>query len=194
MFKLSRLQYLLIAVAIILVMILFVKNETKRAMGKVHSGLTTTGEAIIDTTAKTLGSHLKSAVAEGGINNALHYCQLNAMPLVKELSEEFDVTISRMAVKFRNNKNEALDIDLMVFNDFQSKLNIDGADQSRMVYLNDHTFFYKPIVMQEFCKACHGTEEFIGEEAWQTISLLYPNDRAIDFETGDLRGIWKIEF
>jgi len=47
--------------------------------------------------------------------------------------------------------------------------------------------------MQKKCLVCHGT---IGKEMAAktnaTIKSFYPNDLAIGFQEGDLRGIWSI--
>jgi len=53
--------------------------------------------------------------------------------------------------------------------------------------------YYKPTMQLEFCGTCHGSKESIGAE-YDAIAKLYPEDLAIDFKTGDLRGLWRVDF
>jgi hypothetical protein len=45
------------------------------------------------------------------------------------------------------------------------------------------------------CLACHGDpQKDIQPAVLQTISKLYPDDKAIGYKEGDLRGAWHIIF
>jgi hypothetical protein len=48
--------------------------------------------------------------------------------------------------------------------------------------------FAKPIVLQSACFACHGNPEQISPEVKSKLSELYPNDKAINYQAGQLRG------
>lgn len=151
------------------------------------------GKSIVDTTFKTLGGHLQSAMAEGGIPNAIDYCKLNAMPLTAELSESHNASISRKAVRYRNPANEAKGRDADIFAEYANKLE-EGIELSPQVMMGEElATYYHPIIMAEFCTNCHGSKEKIGDN-YTFISEAYPNDKAIGFEAGDLRGLWKVEF
>ena len=44
------------------------------------------------------------------------------------------------------------------------------------------------------CLNCHGEPgKEINESTLEKINSLYPEDKAIDFKVGDLRGMWSIE-
>jgi hypothetical protein len=48
--------------------------------------------------------------------------------------------------------------------------------------------YAKPILMQPMCLSCHGNSEQISAEVKAKLSELYPNDKAINYEAGQLRG------
>jgi hypothetical protein len=48
--------------------------------------------------------------------------------------------------------------------------------------------FAKPIVMQPMCVACHGSSDQISPEVKAKLSELYPNDKAVNYQPGQLRG------
>lgn len=55
--------------------------------------------------------------------------------------------------------------------------------------------FYAPIRVNEFCLQCHGKlGETLSEKNYEVIKELYPEDEAIGYSAGDLRGIWSIRF
>ena len=50
----------------------------------------------------------------------------------------------------------------------------------------------EPIVVQPLCLVCHG--ESLAPDLAGEIAAAYPNDRATGFKTGDLRGIFWVEY
>ena len=48
--------------------------------------------------------------------------------------------------------------------------------------------FAKPIVMQPMCVSCHGSPEQISPEVKAKLNELYPNDKAVGYQPGQLRG------
>ena len=60
---------------------------------------------------------------------------------------------------------------------------------------SDEIHFFKPILLQAMCLNCHGSPgEHIQAPTLARIQQLYPNDRAVNFKEGDLRGVWHIIF
>jgi hypothetical protein len=56
--------------------------------------------------------------------------------------------------------------------------------------------FLAPIVLgNPLCLQCHGTPgKDIGPETLAAIKKIYPEDKAIGYQLGDLRGLWRITF
>lgn len=48
--------------------------------------------------------------------------------------------------------------------------------------------FFRPVVLQEGCTACHGSDEQIPPAVKQVISERYRQDGAVDYRPGELRG------
>ena len=48
--------------------------------------------------------------------------------------------------------------------------------------------YMEPIIIKELCLHCHDTKDAIDPEVLVQIKKLYPNDKAMGYKTGDLRG------
>lgn len=72
--------------------------------------------------------------------------------------------------------------------------NGEQAKPSVTVNMEGKTAFYAPIITNSLCLNCHGRVDEIGVENYSIIKALYPEDKAVDFGVGDLRGIWSITF
>ena len=53
------------------------------------------------------------------------------------------------------------------------------------------TGYVEPIVMQSLCLTCHG--DALAEDVSAEIERLYPEDEAVGFEVGELRGVFWLE-
>ncbi|MCP4121553.1 MAG: hypothetical protein GY751_07345, partial [Bacteroidetes bacterium] len=80
------------------------------------------GNAIVDTTFKTLSGKLKGAVKEGGIEGAIEYCNLNAYPIIDELSKTNNATISRKSQKYRNSDNKTNSSDDFIYERYRETI------------------------------------------------------------------------
>lgn len=152
------------------------------------------GANIAKQTFKTLSGHLQQQLQSGGVESAIKYCNLQAYPLTDSLSKEFNVTIKRVAERNRNNDNALNELDKEVFEGYKQDL-ADSVKITPQLKLNSEGkyVFYAPIQLKPMCVTCHGSKEQIGSN-YELISSLYPNDKAIDFLPGDLRGMWNITF
>jgi Fe-S cluster biogenesis protein NfuA len=52
--------------------------------------------------------------------------------------------------------------------------------------------YIKPIVTEGICLSCHGSENTISDNVKQILSKKYPEDKAVGYSIGDLRGIISI--
>ena len=154
------------------------------------------GSEIIFETQKTLGSNLMSAMKKGGVQYALSFCNLNAFAIKDSLSKIYNVDIRRKSKKYRNPADKPNEIEAQVINDYE-KAALEGKSPSFVIKSIDdnHIGFYAPILLGDFCLKCHGT---VGKELLDTdyadIKKLYPEDLAIGYKSGDLRGIWSLTF
>jgi hypothetical protein len=166
----------------------FTEGERQQFSGK--------GKEAVGDLAGTLGSQLKAAMASGGPVAAVKVCKEVAQPLTNSTGAKRDgVTIGRTALKVRNPQNAPDDIDREVLEAWEAlKGKGDALPGHELVRLDDDTVrFYKPIILQEVCLNCHGSDEQFLPELKKTLDELYPGDQARGFQVGDLRGVFRVE-
>lgn len=170
-----------------------IEKEPKEDVAQSESKYLKEGKTIAKTTFKVLSSNLKNAMAEGGIENALSYCNVNAMPLTDSLSNHYNVSIKRVSDKARNSLNTPTESEQKIIDDYLA--NIENRKPVLVKNEEGNPTFYAPIVAKSLCLSCHGiVGESLLPENHEKIKLLYPEDKAIGYKEGDLRGIWSIEF
>ena len=145
---------------------------------------------------KELGQKLQSAMADGGAVNAIGVCNTQAPDIAGRVSSQNQVTLSRVGTRARNPV-------MGVPNDWQAKALAQfdtglarGDKPAEMEFSDTITksdgskefHFGKPIVLQPMCVACHGGPEQISPEVKAKLSELYPNDKAVNYQPGQLRG------
>lgn len=154
------------------------------------------GQQIARATFQTLSSNLQNAIKEGGIEHALQFCNVEAMPLTDSLSSHHNVSIRRASHKPRNPYNTADSLEAKVIEQYIAALET-GNNLQPVTYSNENRItFHAPItITNSLCLNCHGkVNEDIAENHLATIRELYPNDQATGFSMGDLRGVWTIRF
>lgn len=154
------------------------------------------GQKIAKATFQTLSSNLQNAIKEGGVEHALQFCNVEAIPLTDSLSSHHDVSIRRASHKPRNPYNTADSLETTAIKQYINKLEA-GDDLQPITYANeDRITFHAPITITNvLCLNCHGQpNKDIAEEHLATIQELYPNDQATGFSMGDLRGVWTVRF
>lgn len=157
---------------------------------------TNKGNEISQVTFKALSEKLTEQMKLGGPAQAIPFCNVEAMPLTQQLSDEFNVTIKRTSDKLRNQENKPAKRELEIINNYH-KLISEKQEISPIVEVdsNNKKHYYAPITVKANCLACHGKiEEFVSIKTDSIIKSLYPNDKAIGYNEGDLRGIWSITF
>ena len=151
--------------------------------------------AVSQSMLKELGQKLQSSMAEGGPINAIGVCQLQAPEIANRASTSNQAKISRVGTRARNPV-------MGVPNDWQAKALAQfetalarGEKPADLEFSETVTtasgnefHFAKPIVMQPMCVSCHGSPEQISPEVKAKLNELYPNDKAVGYQPGQLRG------
>jgi len=153
------------------------------------------GKQIAAVTFTALSQQLQKAVKEGGIPNAIQYCNLAAYQITDSLSQVHQAVIRRTSLKNRNSKNKATELEQIVLADFGKKA-ADGQALEPIVKPLDgqKIAFYAPIKLNDFCLNCHGKlGETLTDENYQLIKKHYPDDKVIGYASGELRGMWSIQ-
>ena len=159
------------------------------------SDMLTQSRAVTQAMLKELGQKLQSSMAEGGAINAIGVCHLQAPDIANRASTNSQAKISRVGTRARNPV-------MGVPNDWQAKAlaqfdaalargekpaDIEFAETVNTVSGKEF-HFAKPIVLQPMCVSCHGSPEQISPEVKAKLNELYPNDKAVGYQPGQLRG------
>lgn len=154
------------------------------------------GDSISSEAQSQLLSNLQKAISEKGIDGAVEFCHVQALPILDEVSKKYDVDIRRVSNRNRNpaslpNEEEKPLLDAYEYtaeNGGESDPNIQKIENGE-VYL-----YTKAIVIPGgLCLSCHGEPgKEIDEKTIQKLKELYPTDQAQGHKVGDLRGIWAV--
>ena len=140
-------------------------------------------------TKELLGKNLQEKMKQGGAENALEFCNVNAIPLTKQLEDQHNVTIKRVSDKNRNPDNAANAAELKIIEQFKTQL----AKKEELKATMENGVFYAPITTNNMCLQCHGSEKDIKPETLAKIKSLYPNDNAIGYQENEMRGLMVIK-
>lgn len=153
------------------------------------------GNEISQAAFHELSTNLMAQMKEGGPQQAIPFCNENALVLTEMLSEEHHATIKRTSDKIRNSANSPSKRELEVIAAF--KKNAEEAPLAPIVEKDaDNTIhYYAPIKTLGACLNCHGeVGSTMKSETNTLVKSMYAEDLAIGYKEGELRGIWSISF
>lgn len=152
--------------------------------------LMSTSKSYAKVYAGTLKKKVKTAIVQEGVETAIDFCNLNAIPLSDSISRAKNVVFKRVSHKNRNPKNKANAFELSLIETYAQN----NSKAPKLFKDGKNELFYAPIYIDSpLCLNCHGkVGKEISEVVYQKISSLYPNDLATDFTSNELRGLLKI--
>ena len=152
--------------------------------------------SVIRTFAGTLKGELQAGIKAGGPVTALEVCNTNAPQIATKVATESGIQVSRVSLKNRNPDNAPNVWQKAILEDFEIR-NAAGADPTTLEFSevvehdgNKEFRFMKAIPTGGVCLACHG--ENLASDVQETITTLYPDDKATNFKLGDLRGSFVV--
>lgn len=146
-------------------------------------------------TKKVLGKNLMGAIQNKGVEAAVEFCNERAYPLTDSMSTNFNARIKRVSDKPRNPKNQANAVELAHIETFKGQVAGGESVEPILREENGKVYFYFPIVTNTMCLNCHGTpKENITPKVYESLSELYPQDKAVGYGPDEIRGIWSIVF
>ena len=188
-------KYLIIV--IICLSILFLACKQTEETDVVHSNTSKTsscielGQEISGASFASLSSQLSQAMKKGGPDMAINYCNIEAVPIIDSLQAHYNANISRTTDRLRSPLNKPSDAESKIILEFQSSLNKGDLLQPKCIEKEETYNYYSPIIVSANCLKCHGDKDKM--EVYPEILKLYPDDLAINYKVGDLRGIWSIQ-
>ena len=151
---------------------------------------------VADTFSLKLKAELKAAMEHGSAEQAISACNIKAPAISREISASQNMKIRRVSLKNRNVANEPIGWTKKVLEQFEAEKQrgkqISNLEHHELVEINGkHVFRYmKAIPTGDACLARHGSE--INPEVTDKLQQLYPDDKAIGFQSGDIRGAFVI--
>ena len=147
--------------------------------------------------ATNLKSRLKSVLQSEGPVEAITVCNLEAIEITNEISNSFNGEIGRTSLKLRNPNNRPDEWEYAVLVKFE-QLKQSGTPIKELEFYETHktenekVFRYmKAIPTSAPCLLCHG--EVIAPPIDEKLQALYPQDQAMGYKPGDLRGAFVIK-
>jgi hypothetical protein len=133
-----------------------------------------------------LMGELTAALDAGDAAEAINVCREKAPTVAAHVSEQFGVKIGRTSHKLRNPANVA-----PAWAETYVKDQVD--DPTYLAGPNGEMGALLPIHLKADCQMCHGPAEMIDDDIRAAIAENYPDDQAIGFAEGDLRGWFWVE-
>ena len=147
-----------------------------------------TGPEILAPFKQGLQQALRNGLTQGP-EEAITVCKLKAPEISGTLSLN-SVRLGRTSKRLRNPSNIAPD---WVAPILESYVNKPSDRKPRAVSVsNNQSGYVEPIIIQPICLTCHGDN--LTPEVSSRITEVYPEDRAVGYQIGDLRGVFWAEF
>jgi hypothetical protein len=153
------------------------------------------GEQASERLMQALKGELVRAIKKDGPAEAIRVCSEMAQPLTAKVAEDLGIpglAIKRTSLKYRNPQNEPDPRETRVLKEFGAAVREGRAVRPRVVAEGEVYHYYAPIYAKGLCLTCHGTDERRPEEVDAVLEKEYPQDRAVGFESGDLRGMFSV--
>jgi hypothetical protein len=167
-------------------------EEEQGALGT-REDLAKRGKSFALQTQATLGKNLVAAISTSGTAGAIWFCNTRAISLTDSSAQALKVGIKRVSDRPRNPHNAADSLQLAQLEAIRSDL-AQGAKEVHRLIENDGTVIgYYPIITNGMCLQCHGgVGADIQPATLSALEALYPNDEAVGYAAGQLRGLWVV--
>ncbi|TVP84886.1 MAG: DUF3365 domain-containing protein [Thioalkalivibrio sp.] len=146
--------------------------------------------------AQTLQGHLMEAMQEGGPTEAISVCRQVAPQIAEDISAETGWSVGRTSLKLRNPDNAPDAWEREVLEHFEAR-HAEGVPASELAYHEtvqedgEEMFrLMRAIPTGGLCLTCHGSEP--SGDIQHALEQMYPEDQAIGYSEGDVRGAFTI--
>ena len=191
----NQMRPILISIVAMLTVISCQSDEEKQQQA-IMKECTVVGDKIAMASFESLSGNLKAAASNGGITNAIQFCNMNALPLTDSLSKTFNAKIKRSSLKLRNPGNQPDSLEAYMLDLYLQIQKMKKPMVGKTLLANNGDVrYFAPIMLKSQCLKCHGViGQDIKDETYAIIKEHYPIDQAVGFQEGELRGIWSINF
>jgi hypothetical protein len=148
------------------------------------------GEEAAQALRAGLSQRLMSVIADDGPAAAIDVCALEAMPLTDSIGAATGLELKRTSLRIRNSRNAPDSLEMIALQWFAehdaegaaSLVQADGADYR----------YYAALRTAALCTQCHGPVESLDASVRAVLREQYPDDRAVGYREGELRGLIRI--
>jgi len=152
------------------------------------------GQNFAVQTQQVLAKNLMNEINTKGTVHAFTFCSAKAYTLTDSMALALNILIKRVSDKTRNPNNKANKKEAAYITESKELLAKGEKIKPEMTEINGKMVGYYPIMTNNMCMQCHGNQDTeVLSEILLQIKKLYPNDKAIDYKTNELRGIWVVE-
>ena len=136
---------------------------------------------------------LVDSMQKNGAAGAIDVCAKDAPIISSRIENELGVTIKRTSLKLRNPQNapDAAEKELLENLAAAHKAG-EKLPSGVAVFPSDPRRFFKVITMEQACLKCHGDLKTVSEAVRKEVAATYPEDKAVGYQEGDLRGIISV--
>lgn len=146
---------------------------------------------------ETLKGQLMAALQAGGPVLAIDVCKTVAGQIAADVSSMHGLSVRRTALRVRNERNAPDPFERQTLERFVEDL-AHGKDVAILEHFEvvsgdkGKVFRYMKAIPTAAapCLSCHGTN--IGQDVRERLHERYPNDQAVGFKAGDLRGAFSL--
>lgn len=141
---------------------------------------------------------LSEEIAKGGVASAVGVCNEKAPQMAKAASEQSGWTLRRVSLRNRNPKAVPDAWERAALEEFDRRAAAGEApamlEKSALVEESGRKEFryMKALPVQQVCLACHGAADAMPADAAARIRALYPDDKAVGYSLGQIRGAMTI--
>ncbi|WP_186755758.1 Tll0287-like domain-containing protein [Echinicola salinicaeni] len=154
------------------------------------------GGEISASAQEELMTKLTRALEEKGAAEAVAFCNVEALPSLKKVSDEYGVKIRRVSHDYRNPTDQPDEMEEMLLQayEYNEEHEIESKPNVQELPGGEVLLYTKAIkIPGKLCLNCHGEPGTdIAAETMSKLDELYPEDKAKDHQVGDLRGMWSI--
>ena len=159
--------------------------------------LNSEANAIIKPFGTELMGTVKTSIQTSGAPKTVEVCKTLAPQITAKYADKTHAqghtwSLRRTSEKIRNPNNAPDEWETKVLQQFAEQAK-QGADLSKLSYgeqVGNQYRYMKAIAIAEPCLACHGTD--VKQPVHDMLKQHYPNDKAIGFNAGDLRGAFSL--
>ncbi len=151
-------------------------------------------EPVASALMATLSGRLQAAIREQGTAGALEFCNVQALPLTEQVSQEHGMAVTRTSLRLRNPANAPDDVDAEALAWFQDRLATGEPPPAMHVRaVGDRSYrYYRPLLTAGQCLQCHGPRESMADDVLQALDEQYPEDEAVGYTEGEWRGLLRV--